>query len=177
MPNYDTHVLSGIVTYPIAVLIGELLKVYAKLPVELTSTALILGYAFYVLGSDLPDMDHPDALIHRGSKPIVSVATGSAVFLWAGGFVHMNPAWLDPVVSWVAGALAGLVAWYAFTWLMPKHRGIVHSLLFAGIYGGLVFVLVNYGLKMGTGVGLYAGLSAFLGYTLHLLLDGSVKLV
>ena len=177
MPNYDTHVLSGIMTYPIAVLIGELLKVYAKLPVELTSTALILGYAFYVLGSDLPDMDHPDALIHRGSKPIVSVAAGSAVFLWARGFVHMNPAWLDPVVSWVAGALAGLVAWYAFTWLMPKHRGIVHSLLFAGIYGLLAFLLVEYGLKMSTGEGIFVGLSAFLGYTLHLALDRSVKLV
>jgi len=177
LPNYEAHVLSGIATYPIAVLIGELLKVYAKLPIELTSTALILGYAFYVLGSDLPDMDHPDALIHRGTKPIVSVAAGSAVFLWARGFVSLGQAWLDPVLSWVAGAVAGLAAWYAFTWLMPKHRGIVHSLLFAGIYGLLAFLLVEYGLKMSTGEGIFVGLSAFLGYLLHLLLDGSVKLV
>ncbi len=28
MPNYDVHVLSGIVTYPVAVLVGFLLKVY-----------------------------------------------------------------------------------------------------------------------------------------------------
>jgi len=60
---------------------------------------------------------------------------------------------------------------------MPRHRGIVHSLLFAGIYGGMAFLLVEYGLKMTAGEGLFVGLSAFLGYTLHLLLDRSVKLV
>jgi len=177
LPNYDAHVLSGIVTYPVAVLIGELLKVYAELPVELTSTALILGYAFYVLGSDLPDIDHPEALIHRGAKPIASVAVGSAGFLWTSENVSVTPAWLNPVVSWVFGALAGLVAWYAFTWLMPRHRGIMHSLLFAGIYGLLAFLLVEYGLKMSTGEGTFVGLSAFFGYTLHLILDRSVKMV
>ncbi|WP_457742892.1 metal-dependent hydrolase [Thermococcus sp.] len=175
MPNYDAHVLSGIVTYPVVVLIGELLRVYTKLPLKLTPTALILGYAFYVLGSDLPDIDHPDALIHRGTKPIVSVAVGSAVSLWAVDFVELNPQWLNTVVAWLIGALAGLLSWYLFTWLMPKHRGIVHSLLFAGIYGLLAFLLVEYGLKMSTGEGIFVGLSAFLGYTLHLLLDRSVK--
>jgi len=102
---------------------------------------------------------------------------GSAVFLWVKDFVNLNPSWLNPVTSWVAGAFGGLAAWYLFTAMMPKHRGIVHSLLFAAIYGILAFLLVNYGLGMGEGAGLYTGLSAFLGYTLHLLLDGSLKLV
>ncbi len=177
MPNYDVHVLSGIVTYPLAVLIGELLRVYAKLPLEPTAMALVIGYAFYVLGSDLPDMDHPDALIHRGTKPIVSVAVGSAVFLWSRELINLNPAWLNPVVSWTLGAIAGLIAWYLFTAIMPRHRGIVHSLLFAGIYGLLAFLLVEYGFRLSTGEGLFVGLSAFLGYTLHLILDRSVKLV
>lgn len=177
MPDYDVHVLSGIVSYPMAVLMGELLKVYAKLPIEPTTMALILGYALYVLGSDLPDMDHPDALIHRGTKPIVSVAVGSAAFIWSREWVSLNPGWLNPLVAWIIGALGGLVAWYLFTAIMPKHRGIVHSLLFAGIYGLLAFLLADYGLKMSIGEGLFVGLSAFLGYTLHLLLDRSVKLV
>ncbi|AMQ18638.1 metal-dependent hydrolase [Thermococcus peptonophilus] len=177
MPNYDAHVLSGIVTYPAAVLVGFLLKLYLKVPLELTSTAMMLGYAFYVLGSDLPDLDHPDALIHRGAKPIVSVAVGSAAFLWANGWVNLSPEWVSVVVAWAIGAVGALVGWYAFTWLMPHHRGIVHSLLFATVYGLLVFLLVEYGLKMSTGEALYTGLSAFLGYTLHLLLDGSLKLI
>ena len=178
MPNYEAHVLSGVLSYPLAVLVGYLLKVYAGLPVGMTTTGMVIGYALYVLGSDLPDMDHPDALIHRGTKPIVSVAVGSAVFIWVSEHVSVSPeTWVNSTVSWVAGAVGGIVAWYGFTWIMPKHRGIVHSLLFAAIYGALAFVLVNYGLRMGTGVGLYAGLSAFMGYTLHLVLDRSVKLV
>lgn len=177
MPNYDAHVLSGIVTYPLAVAIGELLKVYLKLPLELTSMALVIGYAFYVLGSDLPDMDHPNALIHRGTKPIVSVSVGSAIFLWVEKLINLNPTWLNPVVAWIAGALGGLISWYAFTAVMPRHRGIVHSFLFAGVYGLLAFLLVNYGFKMSTGEGSFVGLSAFLGYTLHLLLDRSIKVV
>ncbi len=177
MPNYDIHVLSGIATYPIAVLIGELLRVYLHLPIELTPTALMIGYALYVLGSDLPDMDHPDSVIHRGTKPIVSVAAGSTAFLWAKDHVKVNPGWLNPVGAWVVGAIAGLVAWFVFSWLMPRHRGIVHSLLFAGIYGLLAFLLASVGLKMSIGEGIFVGLSAFLGYSLHLLLDRSVKLV
>ncbi|WP_456422441.1 metal-dependent hydrolase [Thermococcus sp.] len=177
MPNYDAHVLSGIATYPVAVLIGEALRVYLKLPLGLTPTALVIGYALYVLGSDLPDMDHPDALIHRGTKPIVSVAVGSAVFLWVERLIHLDPSWLNPVVAWLIGALGGLIAWYLFTALMPRHRGVVHSLLFAGVYGLLAFLLADYGLRMTTGEGLFIGLSAFLGYTLHLTLDRSIKLV
>ncbi len=177
MPNYEVHVLSGIITYPIAVLVGFLLKAYLKIPMEITSIAMVLGYAFYVLGSDLPDMDHPDALIHRGTKPIVSVAVGSAAFLWGRGLVNLNPEWLNPVVAWGIGAVAGLIAWYLFTVIMPKHRGIIHSLLFAAIYGGLAFLLVEYGLGFSAGEGLFVGLSAFLGYTLHLLLDRSVKII
>lgn len=177
MPNYDIHALSGVVTYPLAVLIGSLLKVYLKLPIEPTSMALVLGYAFYVLGSDLPDIDHPNALIHRGTKSIVSVSVGSAVFLWAEKLINLNPPWLNPVAAWVAGALGGLISWYMFTAIMPRHRGVVHSLLFAGIYGLLAFLLVDYGLKMSTGEGLFVGLSAFLGYTLHLVIDGQVELV
>lgn len=177
MPNYDTHVLSGIVTYPVAVLVGFLLKVYLGVPLELTSTAMMLGYAFYVLGSDLPDLDHPDALIHRGAKPIASVAVGSAVYLWATGWVNLSPEWASAVAAWVIGAVGALVGWYAFTWLMPHHRGIVHSLLFAAVYGLLAFLLVEYGLRMSTGEAIYVGLSAFLGYTLHLTLDRSIKLV
>ncbi len=177
MPNYDTHVLSGIVTYPVAVLIGQALRVYLNLPLKLTPIALVLGYAFYVLGSDLPDMDHPDSLIHRGTKPIVSVAVGSAAFLWASDKVSLSPEWLNPVLAWVIAAVAGLAGWYLFTALMPKHRGIVHSLFFAAVYGFLAFALTGYGFKMSREEGFYIGLAAFLGYTLHLLLDRSIKLI
>nr|WP_206204865.1 metal-dependent hydrolase [Thermococcus sp. MV11] len=168
--------MSGVLSYPVAVALAGLLADHGA-PLELSTMALIIGYAFYVLGSDLPDMDHPNALIHRGTKPIVSVAAGGAVYTNIAGSIDLGQPWLNTAVEWVVAALAGVMAWFAFTWLMPRHRGIVHSLLFAAIYGGLAFLMVEYGLGMRTGEGLFVGLSAFLGYTLHLLLDGSVKLV
>jgi inner membrane protein len=178
MPNYETHVLSGIATYPLVVMVAYLLAMYARIPVEMTTTGMIIGYALYVLGADLPDMDHPQALIHRGTKPIVSVATGSAVFVWVSENLSLaKETWLNVTLQWVVAATSAVIAWYGFTAIMPRHRGIVHSVLFATIYAGLSYALVSYGLKMPQGVGIYSGLSAFFGYLLHLVLDRSVKLV
>ncbi|ASJ08119.1 hydrolase [Thermococcus siculi] len=176
MPNYDAHVLSGVVSYPLAVALAGFLS-SKGLPLELTTMAMIIGYALYVLGADLPDMDHPNALIHRGTKPIVSVLAGGATYINVAGRMNLGAEWLNTAAEWGIAVVVALIAWYAFTWLMPSHRGIVHSLLFAFIYGVLAFLLVEYGLDMSTGEGLYVGLVAFLGYTLHLVLDRSIKLV
>lgn len=177
MPNYDVHVLSGVITYPLAVALAGILTDYAGVPFKLTSMAMILGYALYVLGADLPDMDHPNALLHRGTKPIVSIATGSAVYLQALGWFSFGKEWINQTAAWGVGVVGAVAAWFGFTWIMPKHRGIVHSLLFAIIYGLLAYILGAVGLRMGNGESFYLGFVAFLGYTLHLILDGSVKLV
>jgi membrane-bound metal-dependent hydrolase YbcI (DUF457 family) len=177
MPNYDVHLLSGIVTYPLAVFIAFMLRDYAGIPFVLSTAAMVIGYALYVLGSDLPDMDHPNALIHRGTKPIVAVAVGSAVFVQSVDSVHLGEPWLNVTAAWGIGALAAFVAWFTFTWMMPKHRGIVHSLLFAVVYGLLGYALVEFGLGMSTGEALFAGFAAFAGYTLHLLLDRELSLL
>ncbi|ASJ01945.1 hydrolase [Thermococcus profundus] len=177
MPNYDAHVLSGIITYPLAVALAGILADYAGIPFKLTSMAMVLGYALYVLGADLPDMDHPNALIHRGTKPIVAVLLGSAVYMWAAERIHLSQPWMSQTAAWGVGAVGAVVGWYGFTAVMPRHRGVVHSLLFATIYGFLAFLLGPYGLHISTGEGLFLGFSAFSGYTLHLILDGSVKLI
>ncbi len=182
MPNYDAHVLSGIVSYPLAVFLAFALRDHLGVPFVLSTTAMLVGYALYVLGADLPDMDHPNALIHRGgTKPIVAVATGSAVFVRALGSVNLGSESLNVTAAWGGMAvLAAVIAWYGFTAIMPKHTGgIVHSLLFAAMYGGVLsYALVKYGLGMATGGGaLFVGFAAFCGYTLHLILDGAVSLV
>ncbi|WP_258083531.1 metal-dependent hydrolase [Thermococcus thermotolerans] len=177
MPNYDAHLLSGIVSYPLTVFIAFVLRDYAGIPFTISTFAMVIGYALYVLGADLPDMDHPNALIHRGTKPIVAVAVGSAVFMQSLGSINLGGEPLNVAAAWGVGTLAGVIAWYGFTVIMPKHRGIVHSLLFAAIYGALAFIMVEYGLSMARGEGLYVGFAAFSGYTLHLLLDREVSLV
>lgn len=96
--NYEEHVLLGLGTYPLFVLLAYILSNY--LPLKLTFPSLILGYAFYVLGSDLPDIDHPDSLIHRGIKPIFSVILGSIVAVKVYPYLNVKYAL---VVSWIVG--------------------------------------------------------------------------
>ncbi|WP_461865849.1 metal-dependent hydrolase [Thermococcus sp.] len=177
MPNYDTHVLSGIASYPIAVAVAGVLSAVG-VPFKLTTMALILGYAVYVLGSDLPDMDHPDALIHRGTKPLVAVAVGSAVFIRIYSYINISSQnWINLTLTWGIAAAVAFASWYVFTAIMPKHRGIVHSLLFALIYGGTVFALVHIGIKISYEESLFVGFAAFSGYTLHLILDRDMALI
>ncbi len=177
MPNYEAHVLSGIVTYPLAVLVAALIKTYTGAPLELTTIATVLGYGFYVLGADLPDMDHPNALIHRGTKPIVAVLAGGAAYVNVLPEINVGDPWINVTVAWTVSALIGLGAWVGFTAVMPKHRGIVHSVLFAGVYGLTAFGIGSYGLNLSNGESMFLGLAAFLGYTLHLVLDRSLKLI
>lgn len=176
--NYEEHVLAGIVTYPVAIFVASILQHYAHVPFELTPAGMLLGYAFYVLGSDLPDMDHPNGLIHRGTKPIFAVLVGSTAYLRLGPLIEVSElSWLNLTLAWVIAAIIGFGSWYLFTALMPSHRGIVHSLVFAIVYGALSALTVVYGIGLSIGQGTFVGLSAFLGYVLHLLLDREIKVV
>ncbi len=173
--NYDDHVLAGILTYPIAVLVISLLGYYG-LPIEASLMATALGYGFYVLGSDLPDMDHPNSLIHRGTKPLVAVVVGISAFRNLYVHVNVTPEWANVTLIWAIAALIALASWNIFTKLMPKHRGIVHTLAFAFLYAAFAFLVVDYGFDMRFGEALFVGLSSFSGYVLHLILDKSLKL-
>lgn len=175
--NYEGHVLSGILSYPLVILLASFLKYYANLPFELTTLSMILGYGVYVLGSDLPDLDHPEALIHRGIKPIVAVMVGSAVFVKGENLLSIGNKIMDPAFGWLVAGLFAFGSWYAFSALMPKHRGIVHSLAFAFVYGVLAFASFEYGLGFKFGEALFIGFAAFWGYSLHLIVDREVKII
>lgn len=176
--NYDEHVLAGILTYPIAILILSALNFYLGLPIEITFLAMSLGYAFYVLGSDLPDMDHPEALIHRVIKPFVSVAVGISAFRNLGLSLHLasNPI-INLALAWTVAALVAVVAWNLFKVLMPNHRGVVHSSVFAAVYALLAFAIVRFGFNMAPGEALFIAFASFLGYNLHLLLDRGFRTI
>ncbi|AEC51646.1 hypothetical protein PNA2_0731 [Pyrococcus sp. NA2] len=169
--NYEEHVLAGLITYPIFVALLYFLQQY--IPLDLSYLPLVLGYAFYVLGSDLPDIDHPDSIIHRGVKPIFSIIVGSTVALRT---QHIFPSY-QPIFSWALGGVSAFISWFIFSALMPRHRGIVHSVFSALVYGFLSFIAVKYGIKIGTQGALVVALAAFSGYMLHLMLDRSVKLI
>jgi len=175
--NYEGHVLSGILTYPLVIFLASFLRHYANLPLELTTLSMILGYGVYVLGSDLPDLDHQDSLIHRGVKPLVALMVGSAVFVKGRNFVSIGNVIVDLTLGWGIAGLFAFGSWYALSALMPKHRGVVHSLTFAFVYGLVIFASFEYGLGFKLGESLFIGFAAFLGYTLHLIADREVKII
>jgi inner membrane protein len=177
MPNYEAHVLSGIVSYPLLILIAAFMEFRLHLPLELTGASMALGYALYVFGSDLPDIDHPESLIHRGAKPVVAVLVGTATYLQVAGSLNLGSPWVNIAAEWGIGIVGALAGWYAFTLLMPRHRGVLHSLLAALIYGGLSYLLAYYGINMGIEESAFVGFAAFSGYVLHLILDRSIKLI
>ncbi|RLF90741.1 metal-dependent hydrolase [Thermococci archaeon] len=170
--NYEEHVLVGLITYPLFVALVYFLRDVLNL--KLTFLSLALGYAFYVLGSDLPDIDHPDSIIHRGIKPIFSVILGSVVAYRIQAYI---PSDYSLIYAWGVGGIFAVLGWYFFTLLMPRHRGIVHSLTFATLYGLLTFLGVRYGISLTSGEAYLIGLAAFSGYLLHLILDKSIKLL
>jgi len=170
--NYDEHVLAGILTYPIAIFLLAALDIHLGLPIDLTFMAMALGYVFYVIGSDLPDMDHPEALIHRVIKPFVAVAVGISVFKNLGPTLYLTPyAAANLALAWFGAALAAVAGWNLFRFLMPDHRGVVHSIVFAAVYALFAFAVVRFGFDVAVGEALFIALASFLGYCLHLLLD------
>ena len=170
--NYDEHVLAGILTYPIAIFFLAALDLYLGFPVDLTFMAMAVGYVFYVIGSDLPDMDHPEALIHRIAKPFVAVAVGISAFKNLGVAVLFTPyPIINLAIAWFVAALAAVAGWNLFRFLMPDHRGVVHSPIFAAVYAIIAFTIVRFGFVAAPGEALFIALASFLGYNLHLLLD------
>ncbi len=174
--NYDQHVLGGIVTYPIVVVVAAVLSSHTALHFKLTTLSMAIGYALYVLGSDLPDVDHPSSLIHRGTKPIFSVGVAVAAYTNLLPRLSVGNGWERLGVLWGVSAAFAVGAWFAFSALMPRHRGVVHSVLFALVYGAVGFGL-GLLLKLGTDAALYLAFAAFWGYVLHLVLDGEIKLI
>lgn len=171
--NYDEHMMAGILTYPFAVLVVYFIKICLTLPIELSIPAMAWGYAFYVLGSDLPDMDHTYSVIHRGIKPIVSVAMGIYVFVNLPYQYLKTPyMWANLSIGWGTAAITAFITWHVFSKFMPRHRGMVHTTLFAGIYGFLAFSVAGQCLNLAFYEALFIGAASFMGYMLHLVLDG-----
>ena len=111
MPNYEAHVLSGIVSYPLLILVGSFMELSLHLPLKLTTASMALGYVLYVFGSDLPDIDHPDSLIHRGAKPVVALLVGISIYLQVRGSLNLGSPWVNLALEWGIGVVGAVAGW------------------------------------------------------------------
>ncbi len=108
----------------------------------------------------LPDLDHPKSRISRAFQSIALSATAliSASVLLSSGSLALA------IFSFFA--ILSLLAFF-YVLLLPRHRGLTHTLIFSAFFALLILLLTN---------DAYLSLFALLGYLSHLLADLTVKI-
>jgi len=112
----------------------------------------------------VPDIDHHDSKIRRFTNYIALLVS---LFL----ALHLRCDLLSCLfIKWQEIVLYFLAIFSAYSifmiFFMPRHRGFVHSLVAALIYGIALFILS----------GMPAALFGFVGYLSHLLADVEIKI-
>jgi len=124
----------------------------------------IIGFLFYLLGTVLPDFDKEDSTIRRA---MYLLYLGSVSSISHSFFVkHLG------FYSWPLSMGIAYISWKVLP--KTKHRGIFHSIRFSFMYS-LLSLPVSIILGGNLNSTLFLFLMAFFGYTIHLILDGSLK--
>ncbi len=186
MPNFKTHIGSGVGLYPLLVLIHELVQVNVKNEqirqwLIVDPVIIAIGYAVFVFSADAPDIDHPDSIIQRIARLLLGIVVTTMVFFRLYEYWNRNQAfdrWV-PLISlaFFIAILVGVFATLIFTHFMPRHRGVIHT-VWAGVLYALIIAGGYWLFQQGTlqrqlliNHTIYLGVSSFLGYLLHISLD------
>src|SRR6056297_3642247 len=180
MPNFKTHVIWGMLTFPVMVPIFTLIRNGFQL-MDMSDRILILSFICYTLGSDAPDLDHKNAYMHRVAKMIIwMLATIYLFYLLR----ERMPLWFhevrflqNKIVIFYISVITGWLISAFLSAITPPHRGPFHSFLapvFFGLIVGVLFYLLEIKNKRppeAISNAIYIGMSSLLGYALHLALD------
>ena len=183
MPNFKVHVYTGIFSYPLFLFIYLFILEQSNLPFELRPGILGAGYLLYLLGSDLPDLDSQTALIKRMAEVLITGVVAGVVYSF-----FLSQRVLDILNEYIQLRIIAITATFTISILIGvgiskllnllRHRGFLHTLWAALIYGGLIFGLTYPGsdffraenIMEKTEV-LYLCIAGFSGYCLHIVLD------
>ena len=175
IPGLYVHLNSGIFLYPAYYLAFVSISRVWKVDYIPGSVDLVISYLIFILGSDLPDVDHKDApirlFVEMFLMPLVFVKVLEIFtrYLFQ-PFTLFLPDHLSLAILMV---LAVAVAFLALKGVMmlTKHRGFFHSLSFAFLYGAIVFFFA-YSLLHGNLPRLvFISTAGTCGVVVHLLLD------
>lgn len=153
--NWPSHLLIG-------ALAGAIVAYF--LGADPFTSSLIIGMAS--ISALAPDIDHDSSKIRQAANLVVPLAAFSFAITSACEnnvqcvFAHKE--------SIIISGLA-VVGFYMLimTFLKPRHRGIIHTIAAAAVFGILVFILSD----------LTFAIAGFAGYFSHLLADRQVKLI
>jgi len=174
VPNLKTHLALGIFTYPVY-LFGYSLVSQRIQPDFVPEIDLVtVGYLIFIVGSDLPDIDHKDAPIQHQLKALSVPALALVFYVWLSKyFMNDLAVRMGESFSWIAVfTLSAMIAYLAASVFVAlfKHRGFTHTMTFAAIYGGLLY-LVARSMELPHEKSLYLALSGFTGDMVHLIAD------
>jgi uncharacterized membrane protein YoaK (UPF0700 family) len=174
IPNFRTHILSGIVAYPFFyILFATISSLIFSNIYYFSADEIAFSFSLFVLGSDLPDVDHQHALINKFFRILLIIATIYYVFLYSYNLYPKIPFSRDVsnfLLLIVAISLGALIS-VLFNKL-TRHRGIWHTVFMALILSGALFLL---NLKYTLLIQIFYSLSLFFGYCVHLFLDKYFK--
>ena len=152
--NWIQHLIVG-------ALAGLILCFFIGVPIHF-ALILIIFSAFSALA---PDIDHSSSKIRQIADFTVPVfSLFFAFFSICSDFSCIFANWMEIIKT--ALIFTGIYA-IIMIYLKPKHRGIIHTILFSFIYGTIVVFLAGW----------YFALSGFVGYFSHLLADKHIKLI
>ncbi|HQE47731.1 MAG TPA: metal-dependent hydrolase [Fervidobacterium sp.] len=171
MPNLSTHLKLGVFTYPVFVLVYNLITVLLGKEFSPGVIDLSIGYVFFVFGSDLPDLDSNSAPLRAFTK---ALSLGFAIYIFY-SFIYEKlstvaaiPAILLMPISIFLSMLIGIGVVNLFLSLpLFSHRGFAHSITFAAIYG-LMLYLFSYRMSK---IPLFIGICGFCGVMVHMVAD------
>ncbi len=172
MPGYRTHVLTGIILFPVVFLLYEFLyKIFIGDIFSPTVNVFIVSYFAYILGTDIPDIDSEVApmrwFIHS-LFPLIFF-----YIFWEAGYLEiLNERFGDffgVFLFVVLCVFSGFLSGYLLKFL--SHRGVVHTMTFAVSYGVLCGVITGFMEVFNLSYRVFIGFSGFSGVAVHLLLD------
>lgn len=178
MPNFKTHIITGILFYPTYFLLYSFILDIINGEFYPNESIILISFFFFVLGADLPDVDHNFSLINKIFRILLVGLSISTIFKIKNyydflAFLSTKIYILNTLYIIIGIILGGLIG-YLFNNL-TKHRGKWHNPI-TGIILGITsyFLIANnyYSLDYNA---LFVSLSLVIGFFVHLLLDYKFK--
>ncbi|HOB15996.1 MAG TPA: metal-dependent hydrolase [Defluviitoga sp.] len=169
MPNFKTHIFSGILVFPIFFFLFNWLYTLFFNEVNYISYEIVISYFLFVIGSDFPDVDHNYSFVNKLFR--LSLIFGVVYYLFEYDYLYRNylplSYNLSNLIILSLGILIGLLLGFLFN-ALTKHRGIWHS-IFMAIGMSVAIYLIN--IKSRKPVKILYCFSFLSGFSLHLFLD------
>jgi hypothetical protein len=171
MPNFNTHVNFAVLFYPIIVIFYEFFSKFLNYPLP-NKEIIGLGFLFFWISADVPDIDH----IHSTFRKIIKYLIISVIiyFEFNRGYIirlfNLETVFYSYSMKILEATLVGILLGKLIEYIIPKHRGPLHTIWSAFIYGLIIF-FGYYFLFYIVKNALFLGIISTIGYLMHLILD------